>query len=100
MPKKQMTNRQIVDTLREIALYLRAQDVAFKPQAYEVAAEGIASLETELSALYHECGKKCIDDIPGVGTSIAEKIEELLTTGKLDYFEQLQKKFPFDMMAL
>ncbi len=100
MSRKTITNKQIVDVLREIALYLRAQDVAFKPQAYEIAAEGIAGLETELSALFAACGKKCIDDIPGVGESIAEKIEEILTTGRLAYYQQLKKKFPFDMLAL
>jgi len=100
MSRRPASNKDIVDNLREIALYLRAQDVAFKPQAYEVAAEGIAGLETELSELYRQCGKKCIDDIPGVGASITEKIEELLTTGRLAYFEQLKKKFPFDMLAL
>ena len=98
--RKRITNKQIVDTLREIALYLRAQNVAFKPQAYEVAAEGIAGLETELSSLYTSCGEKCIDDVPGVGESIAEKIEELLVTSKLAYYEQLKKKFPFDMLGL
>ncbi len=100
MPKRATTNRQVINVLREIALYLRATDVPFKPQAYEVAAEGIAGLETELAELYERCGKKCLDDIPGVGTSIAEKIEELVTTGRLGYYQQLKKKYPFDMLAL
>lgn len=100
MLKHTATNKQIIDTLREIALYLQATDVPFKPQAYEVAAEGIAGMECELSDLFSRCGKKCIEDIPGVGKSIAEKIEELVTTGKLGYFEELKKKYPFDMLAL
>ncbi len=100
MPRLAITNRQIIAILREIALCLRAMDVPFKPQAYEVAAEGIAGLETELAELYARCGKKCLDDVPGVGASIAEKIEELVTTGRLRSFEDLKKKFPFDMPAL
>ncbi|MBI4437339.1 DNA polymerase/3'-5' exonuclease PolX [Candidatus Uhrbacteria bacterium] len=96
---KQMNNRRIVEILREIALYLRAQDVAFKPQAYEVAAEGIAGMETELSTLYKAYGKKCLDDIPGVGASIAETIEELVTTGNTRAYQVLKKKYPFDMLA-
>ncbi|MBI4592375.1 DNA polymerase/3'-5' exonuclease PolX [Candidatus Uhrbacteria bacterium] len=100
MPRKRTTNRDIINIFREIALYLRAEDVAFKPQAYEVAAEGIAGLSGELSDLYKECGVKCIDDIPGVGKDLAAKIEELLTTGKLGYYEKLKKKYPFDMLSI
>ncbi|MBI4257094.1 DNA polymerase/3'-5' exonuclease PolX [Candidatus Uhrbacteria bacterium] len=100
MPRKKITNKQIIDIFREIALHLRAEDVAFKPRAYEVAAEGIAGLSDELTDLYKECGTKCIDDIPGVGKDLSAKIEELLTTGKLDYYDQLKKKYPFDMLDI
>jgi len=100
MLRKKVTNHRIIDIFREIALYLRAQDVAFKPQAYEVAAEGIAGLESELTDLYKECGVKCLDDIPGVGKDLAAKIEELVTTGTLDYYEKLRREFPFDMLGI
>ncbi len=100
MPRKKITNRRIIDIFREIALYLRAENVAFKPQAYEVAAEGIAGVSGELSDLYKECGTKCLDEIPGVGKDLAAKIEELVMTGKLDYYEQLKKKYPFDMLGI
>lgn len=100
MPHKKITNRQIIDIFREISLYLRAQEVAFKPQAYEVASEGIAGLESELADMYKECGVACIDDIPGVGRELSTKIEELITTGKLGYYDQLKKKYPFDMLGI
>lgn len=100
MTRKKITNRYIIDIFREIALYLRAQDVAFKPQAYEMAAEGIAGLESELADMYKECGVACIDDIPGVGKELSAKIEELVTTGKLGYYDQLKKKYPFDMLGI
>lgn len=100
MPRAKITNRRIIDIFREIALYLRAQEVAFKPQAYELAAEGIAGLESELADRYKECGVACIDDIPGVGKELSAKIEELVTTGKLRYFEQLKRKYPFDMLVI
>lgn len=100
MPRKKITNRHIIDIFREIALYLRAQEVAFKPQAYEIAVEGIAGLESELADMYKECGITCIDDIPGVGKELSAKIEELITTGKLGYFNQLKKKYPFDMLGI
>ena len=39
-------------------------------------------------------------EIPGVGQSIAEKIEELIKTGKLKYYEELRKKVPVDLESL
>lgn len=95
-----ITNQKIANLFDEIALYLRAEDVPFKPQAYEIAAENIRALEEELSSSYQKCGKKCIDEIPGIGTSMVEKIEELVQTGKLKYYAELKKKYPFDMLAL
>lgn len=100
MPRKKITNRHIIDIFNEIALYLRAEDVAFKPQAYEIAVEGIAGLESELADMYHECGIACIDKIPGIGKELSAKIEELITTGKLGYYEQLKRKYPFDMLDI
>ncbi len=100
MPGKKITNRQIIEIFREIALYLRAEDVAFKPQAYEVVAENLSNLQEELSDLYQTSGKTCLDKIPGVGKAMIEKIEELITTGKLAYYQDLKKKYPFDMLEL
>jgi len=35
-----------------------------------------------------------------VGKDLTQKIEELITTGKLAYYTQLKKKYPFDMLGL
>ncbi|MBI4713767.1 DNA polymerase/3'-5' exonuclease PolX [Candidatus Uhrbacteria bacterium] len=100
MTSTKITNQKIAKLFDEIALYLRAENVQFKPQAYEIAAENIISLEEELSDSYKKCGKKCIDEIPGIGKSMVEKIEELVQTGRLKYYDDLKKKYPFDMLAL
>ncbi|TAK04125.1 DNA polymerase/3'-5' exonuclease PolX [Patescibacteria group bacterium] len=100
MPRRSATNKQIADILREIGLIDEAEGVPFKPQAYEVAADQVAALGEDLSDLYKACGATCIDAIPGIGKSIAEKIEELVTTGRLKSYEALKKKYPFDMLAL
>ncbi len=39
-------------------------------------------------------GLSALENIPGVGISIAEKIEEFLKTGKIKYLEDLKKKWP------
>ena len=45
-------------------------------------------------------GRKALEAIPGVGVSIAEKIEELLKTGHVKYLEGLERKTPVDLEGL
>lgn len=95
-----MTNRDIAGVLREIGEYLEMQGVAFKPRAYEKAAENIESLQEEIANVYEKGGFKAVEKIPGIGVSIAGKIEELLKTGKLKYYQQLKEKTPVNLSEL
>ncbi len=38
-----------------------------------------------------------LEDIPGVGKAISEKIDELLRTGKLEFLEKLKKEVPVSL---
>ncbi len=76
------------------------QGVAFKPRAYEKAAQTVEGLREEVREIYKKGGLKAVEDIPGVGVSIAEKIEELIKTGHCKYYEQLKKKTPVDLSNL
>ncbi|MBI2462884.1 MAG: DNA polymerase/3'-5' exonuclease PolX [Candidatus Spechtbacteria bacterium] len=89
-----MTNAQIAQIFKNIAVYLEMQDVPFKPRAYEKVAQVLESLDQEVSDVYKKGGREALENIPGVGASIAEHIEELIKTGKLKYYEQLKKKMP------
>lgn len=95
-----LSNPEIARILSEIGEYLDMQGVAFKPRAYAKAALVVGDLEEEVSELHKKGGIKALQEIPGVGVSIAEKIEELLKTGKLKYYEQLKKKAPVDLSSL
>lgn len=95
-----ISNQEIAAILAEIGEYLEMEGVAFKPRAYERAASAIEELQEEVSELHRRGGIKALEDIPGVGVSIAEKIEELLRTGKIKYHQDLKKKFPVDMGEL
>lgn len=88
------TNKEISKILYEIGEYLEIKGVAFKPRAYEKAGYSIENLEEEVSEIYKKEGLKAVEGIPGVGISIAEKIEELIKTGHLKYHEKLKKSFP------
>src|SRR3989344_7559574 len=89
-----ISNIEIARVLREIGEYLEMQDVPFKPRAYEKAALGIGELEEEAGEIYKRGGLKALEEIYGVGASIAEKVEELLKTGHSRYYDGLRKKTP------
>ena len=95
-----LTNKEIAKIFAEVGEYLAMDDVPFKPRAYEKAAETIGYLEEEVADIYKKNGLKGLEAIPGVGASIALKIEELIKTGHLKYYEALKKKMPVDLSGL
>jgi len=97
---RNISNKEIAEVLSEIAEYLEMQDVPFKPRAYEKAAGVIEGQKEEVGGVYKQGGIKALEEIPGVGVSIAEKIEELVKTGRSKYYEQLKKKVPVDLAGL
>jgi len=92
-----MKNSEIAGIFYEIADMLEMQDVEFKPRAYRKAAQNIESLQRDIEEIYKE-GK--LEDIPGVGRHIAEKIKELIETNHLKYYEKLKSSIPVDLEAL
>ena len=95
-----LSNIEIARILKEIGEYLEMQDVPFKPRAYEKAALAVSEMEDEAGEVYKSGGLKALEGIPGVGASIAEKIEELVKTGHSNYYEELKKKAPVDLSEL
>ncbi len=87
-----MNNKKIAKIFYVIAKLLEIKGVAFKPVAYRKAAKSLENLEKDISLIYKEKGIKGIKEIPGVGKSIAEKIEEYLKKEKIKYFEELKKE--------
>lgn len=94
------SNQSVAEMLREIGEHLAMQNIPFKPRAYEKAAGAIEGWEEEVSDTYRRGGRKALEEIPGVGVSIAEKMEEFIKTGKVKYFEGLKKKAPVDLGSL
>ncbi len=95
-----LRNADVAALLREIALFLAIDDDPFKPRAYEKAAESIAASDVACTDLFAQAGVKGLATIPGIGKSIAEKIGELLTTGRMTYREELYARTPVDIAAL
>jgi DNA polymerase (family 10) len=92
-----MDNNEIAAIFYEVADILDLQGVAFKPNAYRRAARSIESLEEDISKVAAE-GK--LAEIPGVGESVAKKIEEIIRTGQLSYLRKLRAEIPPGLLEI
>jgi DNA polymerase (family 10) len=66
-------------------------EVIYRVLAYRKAAESIADLGRDINEVWKE-GK--LEDIPGVGQAIADKISELLSTGHMTFYDKLTAEVP------
>ncbi|GHJ35695.1 DNA polymerase/3'-5' exonuclease PolX [Streptomyces sp. TS71-3] len=69
---------------------------AFKARAYEKAARAIGGHPADVSRLE----PKELRKIPGVGRSIADKVEEYLRTGSMEVVEERRQKIPAGVREL
>ena len=95
-----MINYDLAKMFREIAILLEMKEVPFKPQAYERVAHELESLKEDVKDIYKHGGLKAIEDIPGVGKGIAEKIEEYIKTDHIKDYQKLKKQLPVDIEGL
>ena len=87
-----MRNVEVARLLYDISELLEIKgENTFKIRAYAKAARAIESLEEDIEKT---ASKKKLKDIPGVGESIAEKIEEYLSNGSLEFYDELKKQVP------
>ncbi len=93
-----MDNLEIANVFYRIAAMLEIKGGdRFRVGAYRRAAEAIESIGGDIAALWR-AGR--LRDIPGVGQAISAKIDELLRTGKLDYYERLRQEIPVGVVEL
>lgn len=95
-----MLNQELSKIFSEIALYLEMESVPFKPQAYEKAAMILETLSEDVKDIFKKQGREAIENIPGVGKSIADKIIEYIESGKIKYYEDYKKKIPVNIGEL
>jgi len=87
-----MKNSEVARVFQDIAVLLELKtENPFKIRAYQRVARSIKDLSMEVEQLVAEGRLK---EVPGVGEAITKKITELVTTGKLDYYEKLKAEFP------
>ncbi|MDY7225078.1 DNA polymerase/3'-5' exonuclease PolX [Hyalangium rubrum] len=88
----------VAKILRELSLLLQLKgENAFKVRAYDTAADRILGMTQDLGALVRE-GR--LQELPGIGQGLAEKISELVSTGKLGFHEELKAEFPPGLLEM
>ena len=93
-----MNNRQVADILYDIADMLEIKgEIIYKSIAYRRAADNILNLGRDINDVWRD-GK--LRETPGVGEALAKKLDELLRTGRLGYYEGLREEIPPGVVAM
>ena len=93
-----MDQRHVSAIFDDIAnlLELRRDD-PFRIRAYRRAAQALLFVDESLQAVAQ---RGALEDIPGIGKTLAGEINELLDTGRLRYHDHLQSTVPEGLPAL
>jgi len=93
-----MKNSELADIFNQIAKLLKIKgENPFKIRAYENIVSVLNGLPMDIEMVYR---KGELNNIPGVGKAIAQKIEEYLTTNHLEYYERLKETIPAGVVEL
>ncbi len=93
-------NRELSAIFRQMArayAYLGPEQ-RFRANAYNNASKVLANMEEPVDALSPDMQK--LEDIPAIGESIAQKIVEYLSTGKIETFQKLKQRVPAGLLHL
>lgn len=94
-----VSNEDVVRTLERVAglLEIKGENV-YKVRAYRSAASQVENIGESLAEVaQREAG---LLDLPGFGPAIAEKVTELLETGRMSFLEQLETEIPPTLLEL
>src|SRR3972149_5797726 len=82
----------------EIADMLEIEEESiFRLSACRRAARAMESLTEDVTEV---AARDDLEEVPGIGKSTAEKIEEYLETGKITYYEELRASLPLGITTL
>lgn len=93
-----LTNREIADIFEDVATMLEIKgEIIHRVLSYRRAGETVRELPRDLHAIAAE---GTLTDIPGIGDTLAAKINEMLDTGKLEFYEKLAKEIPSGLVDI
>jgi len=92
------TNKEIAKLLKTIAAaYEVKKGNKFRVMAYDRAATAVEHATSELKDLWDD-GK--LEEVPGIGKSIAQYLDELFRFGRVKHFEKIKRGLPPAMFEL
>jgi DNA polymerase (family 10) len=93
-----MNNQQVAEIFATIAdmLQIKGENI-HRVLSYRRAAENIAALSEDINDLWREGS---LTEIQGVGKTIAAKIDEMLRTGELEFYERLAEEVPIGVVEM
>ncbi len=99
-PPPQLTNRQIAAMLTRIGdiLELNGENV-FKVRAYRTAADSVEHLNQDIRDIWLNDEKNLLA-IHGVGPAIANKLDELLRTSEMSFYNEVTKTIPVGVLEI
>jgi DNA polymerase/3'-5' exonuclease PolX len=78
-----MDNATIARKLNDYATYLEGEDTnVYRVRAYRRAAATVLAQERSLAEVVNEKGRAGLEELPGIGASLAYTIESLVRTGE------------------
>lgn len=88
-----MDKNQVANVLEDVASLLELKEGSnpFEVRAYENAARAVSALDGDIEQLTRE-GK--LKGVPGLGSTIIKRIEELVTTGHMALHDELVAETP------
>ena len=93
-----MRKEQVAQIFNEIGTLLELKgENPFKSRAYVNAARTLESLSEPIETLVIE---QRLGQIKGIGEALQKKIEEMVTTGRLEYYESLKASIPAGLFQL
>ena len=93
-----MKNKEIAELFERIADVLEFQgEMAFKVNAYRKASRILQDLDRDIEEIWKE-GK--LEEIPGIGSGLAKKIDEYLRTGRMTKYEEVVSQVPASLIEL
>jgi len=93
-----MTREAAAQILERIALLLELKgENPFKIRAYKTGAEVVESYAGDVMQLAIE---NKLAGIKGIGDALRDKLHEMATTGKLEFYENLRSEFPESLFEL
>jgi DNA polymerase (family 10) len=90
-------NQQLATIFRSMADLLSSQRAnPYRVRAYRRAADALLAIDEDVATL---AKRQELEEIDGIGTDLAKKIEEFLETGTIRAYEELRTPLPTEVKS-